>query len=119
MCSFSLDIAWLISSFHDDFAPSTTSGYYNNPSWLAAQEIRSRKFNQRKMYGNMSNTRLGTTNKSGLFAAKLFESYSVGIVNLGLFSLEGTLHQIPNALRRLLAFMNDPVHLFDNGHFNA
>ncbi len=98
MCPFSLDIAWLISSFHDDFAPSTTSGYYNDPSWLAAQEIRSPKFNQRKCTGNMSNTRLGTTNKSGLFAAKLFESYRVGIVNLGLFSLKGTLHQIPNPL---------------------
>ena len=62
---------------------------------------------------------IGHYNKSGLFAAKLFESYSVGIVNLGLFSLEGTLHQIPNPLRRLLAFMDDPVHLLDDGHFNA
>jgi hypothetical protein len=56
------------------------------------------KVQSAEMYGNMSNTRLGTTNKSGLFAAKLFESYRVGIVNLGLFSLKGTLHQIPNPL---------------------
>jgi hypothetical protein len=39
MCPFSLDIAWLISSFHDDFAPSSTSGYWNELSWPAAQEI--------------------------------------------------------------------------------
>jgi len=49
-------------------------------------------------YGNMSNTRSGTTNQSGLFAAKLFESYSVAIVNLGPFSLKRTLHQLPNTL---------------------
>ena len=67
MCPFSLDIAWLISSFHDDFAPSSTSGYWNELSWLAAQEIPLAKIQSAEMYGNMSNTRLGTTNKSGLF----------------------------------------------------
>jgi hypothetical protein len=62
---------------------------------------------------------IGHYQQEWAFAAKLFESYRVGIVNLGLFSLKRTLHQIPNPLRRLLAFMYDPVHLLDNGHLNA
>lgn len=77
------------------------------------------KINQRNVGRKHEQSRSGTTNKGGLFAAKLFESYSVGIVNLGLFSLQRALHQIPNPLRRLLTFMNYPVHLLDNGHFNA
>lgn len=62
---------------------------------------------------------IGHYQQEWIFAAKLYESYRVGIVNLGLFSLKRTLHQIPNPLRRFLAFMNDQVHLLDNGHFNG
>jgi len=34
MCPFSLDIAWLISSFHDDFAPSSTQDIRTNSAGL-------------------------------------------------------------------------------------
>ena len=118
MCPFSLDIAWLISSFHDDFAPLIRSGHLEEWPQLVRKSARQKQSRQVERE-NMSETRSGTTNQSGLFAAQLFESYSVGIVNLCPFSLEGTLHQLLNALRRLFALMKDPVHLLDNGHFNA
>ena len=69
------------------------------PAGLPRQKIRSPKDQSAEHFTkNMSNTRSGTTNQSGLFAAKLFESYSVAIVNLGPFSLKRTLHQLPNTL---------------------